>query len=122
MLDLTKPVTTRDGREFRLYATDGAAPYVLHGAYKTEDGWEDGNWCKDGSYIERCTDHAAAWNLGLINPPDRFRFERWAVVERTTYGLKQFAITHICDFEPTTPPPGQTIVKFIIEGAEGDGL
>lgn len=49
---------TRDGREARVYATDGAGEYPLHGAiFMTlsedfDEGWHDASWTAQGSYIE----------------------------------------------------------------------
>lgn len=53
MIDLTKPVQTRDGQEVRLYNADkldGGSPYVLHGAILDSLGWQGRSWTKDGSF------------------------------------------------------------------------
>lgn len=53
MIDLTKPVQTRDGREVRLYNADkldGGAGYALHGAILDSLGWQEASWTKDGSF------------------------------------------------------------------------
>jgi hypothetical protein len=49
-IDITKKYTTRDGREVRVYAVDGIAPYNVHGAVKYENGWDDQTWTEDGEY------------------------------------------------------------------------
>jgi hypothetical protein len=50
-IDITKKYTTRSGMPARIYATDGA-DIAVHGAYKTEIGWEYAGWTDDGSYHE----------------------------------------------------------------------
>lgn len=49
-----KEYTTRDGRRARVYAVDGVAPYVVHGATYNRDmcAWEDDIWMADGKYHE----------------------------------------------------------------------
>lgn len=57
-LDFSKPdqLQTRDGRQVRIYATDGMGDYHVHGAIKNEMGWVVEMWHDDGaaySVIER---------------------------------------------------------------------
>ena len=40
---------TRDGREARVYAVDGGGSHPIHGAIKTDFGWESENWRENGS-------------------------------------------------------------------------
>ena len=49
MIDINKKYTTRDGREVRIYATDGAGSWPVHGAVLFESGWCDASWSKTGS-------------------------------------------------------------------------
>ena len=39
MIDIHKNYRTRDGREVRIYATDGAGDYPVHGAVHLSKGW-----------------------------------------------------------------------------------
>jgi hypothetical protein len=48
MIDINKQYRTRDGREVRIYATDGADKYPVHGSIKYETGWELFTWQLDG--------------------------------------------------------------------------
>ena len=49
MINKDKQYRTRDGREVRIYATDGSYPYVVHGAIKNENGeWQPSNWLNQG--------------------------------------------------------------------------
>ena len=42
---------TKDGREVRIYATDGIEPYPIHGAIKIDSFWRLTTWTKSGSLI-----------------------------------------------------------------------
>jgi hypothetical protein len=48
MIDINKQYRTRDGREVRIYATDGWGIYPVHGAVKVEDGWIPYTWKEVG--------------------------------------------------------------------------
>ena len=52
MIDINKKYVTRDGREVRIYATDGIPPYEVHGALKStvSDGWISYAWSKYGTH------------------------------------------------------------------------
>lgn len=50
MIDWTKPLQTRDGREVRIYARDGHGGWPIHGAVKANDGkWLISSWTQRGS-------------------------------------------------------------------------
>lgn len=52
MIDINKKYRTRDGREVRIYATDGKYPFVVQGAVKTEHGeWEQVSWTDGGNFM-----------------------------------------------------------------------
>ena len=48
MISKDKQYRTRDGREVRIYATDGKGIYPVHGAVKVEDGWLSYTWKATG--------------------------------------------------------------------------
>jgi hypothetical protein len=50
MIDKNKKYRTRDGREVRIYATDGGGPQPVHGAVSGLNFWSTANWSKNGSY------------------------------------------------------------------------
>ena len=50
MIDINKKYRTRDGREVRIYATDGRDFYPIHGAIHQGDGWQYNCWTKDGGH------------------------------------------------------------------------
>ena len=50
MIDKDRTYRTRDGREVRIYATDGGGPQPVHGAISGLNFWSTANWSKNGSY------------------------------------------------------------------------
>jgi len=50
MIDINKKYRTRDGREVRIYATDGGGPCPVHGAVSGLNFWSTASWSKNGSY------------------------------------------------------------------------
>ena len=50
MIDISKKYRTRNGREVRIYATDGGAGASIHGAIKTKTGWLTTAWGARGNY------------------------------------------------------------------------
>jgi hypothetical protein len=57
MIDKNKTYRTRDGREVRIYATDGGGPYPVHGAVLGTNFWSATNWSENGSYRINHDDH-----------------------------------------------------------------
>jgi hypothetical protein len=53
MTDINKKYRTRDGREVRIYATDGAMPRPVHGAVKSsyDSTWHSFQWHEDGRLV-----------------------------------------------------------------------
>ena len=51
MIDINKKYRTRDGREVRIYATDGQEDWPIHGATLKSFGWSSECWTKDGSSL-----------------------------------------------------------------------
>lgn len=66
--------TTRDGKEARIYALDGAGSYPIHGAIKVGEKWEGRQWQINGSW--RMGSRADATDL--INAPEKT--EWWTLV------------------------------------------
>jgi hypothetical protein len=50
MIDKSKTYRTRDGREVRIYATDGCAESPVHGAYQDKFGWRISRWFSNGEW------------------------------------------------------------------------
>ena len=50
MIDNNKTYRTRDGREVRIYATDGGGYWPIHGAIQLScSGWAQASWDNDGN-------------------------------------------------------------------------
>ena len=50
MIDKSKIYRTRDGREVRIYATDGKPYQQIHGAISIDGKWEAAQWYDSGVY------------------------------------------------------------------------
>jgi len=66
----TGKVKTCDGREVRIYATDGGGTYPVHGAIKLDHEWEFETWKLSGSYTDGEQDHR--YDLTAIPQPQYF--------------------------------------------------
>ena len=53
MIDINKKYRTRDGREVRIYATDGAGDYCVQGAAKDSKGWGFKLWKSCGLILRK---------------------------------------------------------------------
>lgn len=109
-----KTYRTRDGREVRIYATDGGGDETVHGAVnKPGQGWAAYSWSEDGYFWddgEECRDD-------LIEVKPRFRIERWVNVYSngflTMWDTREEAMRSWKD--------GRIATKhIIIEGTEGE--
>ena len=75
MIDINKKYRTRDGREVRIYATDGDKGEEIHGAFKNVNGkWWASIWEDNGknAYKRREAD--------LIEVPSRHKRTVWLSV------------------------------------------
>jgi hypothetical protein len=50
MIDINKKYRTRDGREVRIYATDGTPFKTIHGAICIAGKWDAAQWYDGGTY------------------------------------------------------------------------
>jgi len=62
------PARTRDGREARIYATDGGGDFPIHGASLNDGQWSAECWMRDGRLLGRSTE-------GDLIPPKLTRDE-----------------------------------------------
>ena len=110
MIDINKKYRTRDGREVRIYATDGIPPYEVHGSIKStvSDGWISYAWSADGFH------HRDAI-LSLIEVRPRHKRTVW---------LHVFKHTIVAAEEPPLAAIAGSIacIKVELDFAEGDGL
>jgi len=112
MIDKDKRYTTRDGREVRIYATDGAGEYQVHGAILKDGSWFMYSWPANGMDAI-----GSISNADLIEVKPRMKFERWVKVERNgDYSLwfdKPSAASSVDAF---------AITQIVFEVEEGEGL
>ena len=79
MIDKNKTYRTRDGREVRIYATDGIMPTPIHGAVKSSYAteWHLYKWYEDG----RTERNTLAFNMyDLIEVRPRHKSTVWVNV------------------------------------------
>ena len=114
MIDITKQYRTRDGREVRIYATDGCNGHRVHGAiYEGKSsGWVHRAWFKDGRMHD-----ASQSDADLIEVRPRIKRDVWVNVYREevrVYSCREYADS----------AAGRRIacVKLTIDCEEGEGL
>jgi hypothetical protein len=120
MIDINKKYSTRDGREVRIYAMDGAECLPVHGAIKwvTGKGWEPDvagwrpcSWTKNGKAVD-----GEEFSCDLIEVKPRIQRTVWMNVFRNG------------EVVSTSEPPDHYIttrfacVKVEIDCEEGEGL
>jgi hypothetical protein len=79
MIDINKKYRTRDGREVRIYATDGIMPRPIHGAVKSsyDSTWHSFQWHEDGRLVH----NVLAVDLSdLIEVRPRHKRTVWLIV------------------------------------------
>ena len=72
MISKDKTYRTRDGREVRIYATDGHPDEPVHGAFKDKGKWMSTNWSQTGKFCS-----FAPHDLDLIEVKPRIRRTVW---------------------------------------------
>lgn len=118
MIDKNKTYKTRDGREVRIYATDGRAVYPIHGAILQEHGWQQSCWAVDGLHsISSSGNHSG----DLIEVRPRHKRTMWLnVYEQSTsiWDSKEHA-----DARAERASCGRiACIKVKLDFEEGEGL
>ena len=110
MIDKNKTYKTRDGREVRIYATDGSGYWPIHGAIQLScSGWSSASW----------DNHGNAYNSfhrdGLIEVRPRHKRTVW---------LHVFKNGSVCATEETYYVVSGRIacIKVELDFEEGEGL
>ena len=110
MIDKNKQYRTRDGREVRIYATDGGGHKPIHGAIREGENWVAYTWLYDGVAALDCNT--------LIEVKPRIKREVWVNVYPNgtkSFGEKRFADENAMDHRIAC-------VKLTIDCKEGEGL
>ena len=118
MIDPKKTYRTRDGREVRIYATDGALPYSVHGAVKHGDSWISKDWADNGGFL---TPHCETDPLDLIEVRPRIHREVWVNVYPDMRGVDGYVTSR--EYADRCADEGRiACVKLVIDCEEGEGL
>lgn len=113
MIDIKKQYRTRDGREVRIYATDGRGDWPVHGAVKNEDGWNPTIWRVSGRWS---TSENMAGDLIEVKP--RIKREVWVNVfdNSNAFWSTQEEADKMCGKQRIA------CVRLTIDCEEGEGL
>jgi hypothetical protein len=120
MIDINKKYRTRDGREVRIYAMDGAECLPVHGAIKwvTGKGWEPDiagwrpcSWTKNGKAVD-----GEEFSCDLIEVKPRIKRTVWLAL----YPLDDVWI--VSDDCTAVEKGCLARVKVDIDCEEGEGL
>ena len=111
-ISMDKQYRTKDGREVRIYAVDGGGYYPVHGAIKTDNGWDNTCWEKNGQYVTYQTDS----DLREIKP--RIQREVWINV----YADNCYNAFHTRQEADEVAYDRIACVKITIDCEEGEGL
>ena len=114
MIDKNKQYRTRDGREVRIYATDGGGHKPIHGAIREDENWVAYTWLYDGVAALDCN--------SLIEVKPRIKREVWVNVYPEESGMNTHA--HECKkaANDCAGPDRIACVKLTIDCEEGEGL
>lgn len=115
MIDHNKQYRTRDGREVRLYATDGEKYNEIHGAMAGPFGWAVTSWPKNGRYFSEIESEK-----DLIEVKPRIQREYWVNLyenERTCYFHLSKTDADMCQGDDRI-----ACIKWVIDCEEGEGL
>lgn len=121
VLDLSKPVQTRDGRPVTIITTKGRGTYPLVG-YAGEENTELRSWRSDGIFFS-----GAIRPLDLVNVEEKIELTRWANMYKRN-GQVVLSIMHrtreIADSFSGTDAliPRFACIEVKISATEGEGL
>ena len=115
MISKDKTYRTRDGREVRIYATDGAGSWPIHGAVKLGDQWFIREWTKHGmsTLQEQCVT-----DFDLFEAKPRIKRTVWIDV-MSGYEAVTYVMGHP---RHSVLEPPLARVKVEIDCEEGEGL
>jgi len=116
MISKDKQYRTRNGREVRIYATDGCRAKV-HGAMLIDEGWEHRSWMSDGR-IQLCQEH----EFDLIEVRPRHKLMVWMNVSAKG-GAIGYQTKELADeWEKLANHRRIACIKVELDFEEGEGL
>ena len=116
MIDPAKKYRTRDGREVRIYATDGGNGETVHGAINNEGFWKSHAWDQSGfAFIGTGTSSS-----DLIEVRPRIQREVWLNVYPGRVGQYTFDSKEAADAHESEKRIACVLVNIDVE--EGCGL
>ena len=116
MTDITKTYKTRDGREVRIYATDGGGDRPVHGAVINHGEWFLRHWSAKGTAFPdhgHCSDD-------LIEVKSRIQREMWVNVYPNGVDDELWFTKAVADQQALTSRIA--CVRLTIDCEEGEGL
>ena len=115
MIDKNKQYRTRDGREVRIYATDGNGHKPIHGAIREGESWVAYTWLYDGVAALDCN--------SLIEVKPRIKREVWVNVYRQDDGY-EFATYHDNAIDAESESGDDIVARacLTVDVEEGEGL
>ena len=117
MIDKNKTYKTRDGREVRIYATDGEHGELVHGAVEhKKHGWQSRIWFANGNYYNDVEN-----NLDLIEVRLRYKRTVWVNMCKTIGTQTSHHSRKEADDE-RDPTDCIGCIKVDLDFEEGEGL
>lgn len=117
MIDKSKQYRTRDGREVRIYATDGHPDEPVHGAFKDYNGqWNTSIWNLNGTCrFKKCVSGEQCVDLIEVRP----RIKRTVWLNVWSNNVRSFC----SEYAAASEGCGRiACVKVEIDCEEGEGL
>lgn len=118
MIDINKTYRTRDGREARIYATDGRGGTAIHGAIKLSSGdWLQESWWSSGQLLTSLQSDS-----DLIEVRPRHKRTVWLIVWSSNY----IQVMNTPEWQISTSGRSGEVpyacVKIELDYEEGEGL
>lgn len=114
MIDKSKQYRTRDGREVRIYATDGDDNMPIHGAILNKHGWRVTSWTPDG-----LSEGFGVEGSDLIEVKPRIQRELWVNVYPNRMGVPHGNKGYV---DAHRGKDAIACVRLTIDCEEGEGL